>query len=202
MSKSYRRRYYRRRSSTSSQGVVGLAVVAALVISAYGSRLNRALVYAAIVGLAVLALVVAVWLGRKWKARAAYAAASLAEIDAMSGIEFEKYVADLLRRQGYTGIKLTERYDLGVDIIARKDGVTWGIQVKRSSGMVKAAAIRQVVTALKHYNCDRAMVITNATYSRPAVELARSNSCVLIDRSLLTTLAHNSAQSESTTSQQ
>jgi restriction system protein len=106
--------------------------------------------------------------------------------DKMTGIEFERYVARLLRSKGYSHIRLTEEYDYGIDIIAIKDGVTWGIQVKRYSGLVKADAVRQVVTALKKYHCDRAMVISNSTYSNVAKVLARSNKCVLVDRSILT----------------
>jgi len=100
----------------------------------------------------------------------------------MNGLEFERYVADLLRRHGFSSVTLTERYDLGVDILAQKKGERWGIQVKRYNGLVKAAAVRQVVTALKSYNCTKAMVITNSTYSRVAVRLAQSNNRVLIDR--------------------
>ena len=107
---------------------------------------------------------------------------SISAIDNMSGLEFEKYVAMLLGEIGYTSVRLTEKYDLGVDIIAMKDGVTWGIQVKRYSGLVKADAVRQVVTALKYYGCDRAMVITNSYYSNVAIKLARINGCILKDR--------------------
>jgi restriction system protein len=87
----------------------------------------------------------------------------------------------LLCTQGYGAIRLTEKYDYGVDIIAVKDSITWGIQVKRYNGLVKANAVRQVVTALRKYRCDRAMVITNSIYSRVAKELAQSNDCVLVD---------------------
>ena len=104
-------------------------------------------------------------------------------VDTMDGLAFEKYVAHLLKQQGYSNISLTEQYDYGVDIIATRNGIRWGIQVKRYSGLVKADAVRQVVTGLRVYGCDRAMVITNSTYSRVALELARSNGCELIDRS-------------------
>jgi restriction system protein len=107
--------------------------------------------------------------------------ADLIHIDNMTGLEFEKYVAHLLRTQGYKNVRLTEKYDLGVDIIATRDGVTWGIQVKRYSGLVRADAVRQAVTALKHYGCDRPMVITNSSFSKTAIKLARSNKCVLVD---------------------
>lgn len=106
-------------------------------------------------------------------------------IELMSWDEFEYFVADWLENQGYTDIRLTEHYDLGVDIVARKDGVTWGVQVKRYSGLVGINAVRQVVVALKMYGCDRAMVVTNSTFSRPAIELARSQDCLLINGSKL-----------------
>lgn len=102
-------------------------------------------------------------------------------IEVMSGVKFERYVARLLERNGYRHVRLTERYDYGVDIIAEKDGVKWGIQVKRHSGLVKANAVRQVVTALRKYDCNRAMVITNSSFSHVATELAQCNDCVLID---------------------
>ena len=100
----------------------------------------------------------------------------------MTGLEFEHYIAGLLRENGFRKVKLTERYDFGVDIIAEKDEVRWGIQVKRHEGMVKANAVRQVVTALRLYGCDRAMVTTNSTYSKVAQRLALANDCVLVDR--------------------
>jgi restriction system protein len=116
----------------------------------------------------------------------------MARIDTMTGLDFEKYVAKLLETQGYSYIGLTEKYDLGVDIIAYKDGSRWGIQVKRYSYMVKAEAVRQVVTALKSYQCDRSMVITNSTYSKVARRLADSNGCVLVERGkLLSWIQHS-----------
>lgn len=112
----------------------------------------------------------------------------LQDIDSMDGIDFEHYVAELLRKNGYRKVSLTEQYDFGVDIIAEKDGIRWGIQVKRYSGLVKAAAVRQVVTGLRMYECDRAMVITNGTYSTIARRLAAGNDCVLVDRTGLNRL--------------
>jgi restriction system protein len=108
-------------------------------------------------------------------------------VDTMTGLEFERHVAKLLKTQGYSHITLTVEYDYGVDIIAVKNSITWGIQVKRYSGLVKAEAVRQVVTALRIYQCDRAMVITNSNFSHTATTLADSNDCVLIDRRILQT---------------
>jgi restriction system protein len=115
---------------------------------------------------------------------------SMKLIDKMSGLEFERCIASLLEHQGYTNVRLTEKYDYGVDIIAEKDCIRWGIQVKRYSGLVKADAVRQVVTALKKYNCERSMVITTSIYSNVAKDLAKCNNCVLIDREILLQWVH------------
>jgi HJR/Mrr/RecB family endonuclease len=112
---------------------------------------------------------------------------NIKDVDSMTGLQFERYVAKMLKNRGCKNVRLTEHYDLGVDIIAQKDGVTWGIQTKRYSGLVGVDAVRQVVAALKQYDCDRSMVITNSPegYSRPARQLAKDNSCILIGRDRL-----------------
>ncbi len=108
----------------------------------------------------------------------------LSHVDTMTGLEFEKYVAKYLRNQGYK-TNLTEKYDLGIDIVAVKDGIRYGVQVKRHKGVVGANAVRQAVTALNLYDCDRAMVITNSYFSNTAIRLANSNDCILLDRDFL-----------------
>ncbi len=63
----------------------------------------------------------------------------------------------IIRRsmQKQSDIQFTEYYDLGVDIIAKKDGITWGVQVKHYQGLVSIEAVRQVVVALKKYKYGR-----------------------------------------------
>lgn len=124
---------------------------------------------------------------RRWiqKQRLKRIAHSNIAIDAMTWEEFEYFVADWLKDRGYTNVRLTEHYDLGVDIVAKKDGITWGVQVKHYRGLVGIEAVRQVVVALKKYKCDRAMVVTNSIFSRSAIEIAKSQDCILIDGSKL-----------------
>lgn len=176
-------RYYRRRRS--GNGIVPLILIA-MVAQYYGFTTDMAsalLVYAVIVAAAVtlMILLIKAW---RWRQRTTVRNSMLA-VDAMTGLEFERYVAALLKRQGFTRIKLTERYDWGVDIIAHKDGIRWGVQTKRSSGLVKVSAVRQVVAGLNKYGCERSMVVTNSVFSQPAMEIARINECVLINRNLL-----------------
>lgn len=109
----------------------------------------------------------------------------IAEIDRMSGLDFEKYLQALLLRRGYTQVRLTTTYDLGVDLVAQKDGYSWAIQAKRYSGTVGLDAIRQVIAAKNHYKCDKAMVITNSYFTKNAQTIASSTDCVLVDRTNL-----------------
>ena len=133
----------------------------------------------------LIALAIVLRIRRFIRDRLAHKAYTIASIDSMGGVEFEHYLAKLLRSRGYTNVSVTEKYDLGVDIVAKKDGITWGIQAKRYKSSVKADAIRQVYTGLNRYKCDRAMVVTNSTYSRPARELANDTGTVLVGREAL-----------------
>lgn len=187
------RKYKRRRNSSQTsvyEDVVGIGSLLVLLSTISVSKniidnVKHALPLMIFVLSLLVGLIVFIMLKRRARIRAIYEAYSLANIDTMTGIEFEIYLADLLRRRGFNDVSLTEHYDFGVDIIARKDGVTWGIQAKRYNNIVKAEAVRQVFTALVRYKCDKAMVITNSTFSRPARELANDNRIKLIDRSIL-----------------
>lgn len=127
-----------------------------------------------------------------WKLLSHRRFAQFKNIDAMDGLEFEHYVVGLLRRNGFRNVSLTEKYDFGVDIIAERDGIRWGIQAKRYSGPVGADAVRQVVAGLRLYGCDKAMVVTNSSFSTFAKKLAFGNDCVLIDRTKLRRLEQSS----------
>lgn len=110
---------------------------------------------------------------------------SLSDIDNLNWSEFEYYVADCLRSQGYSDVKITEKYDLGVDIVAIKDDCRLGVQVKHYKSLVGIEAVREAVAGLKAYDCDQSMVVTNNYYTRPAIRLAKCNNCILIDRKIL-----------------
>jgi restriction system protein len=183
-----RRHYRRRRQDNSLAGpllFVGGIVVAGLYTKLSAQELSFAIGVALVLAITTVALVLFVYYKRTEHEKQKLRALTTTDIDAMEGVAFEKYVAALLKQQGYTKVALTERYDLGIDIVALKNDVRWGVQVKRYSYVVRAAAVRQVVTALNNYHCQRSMVVTNSTFSRPAKILAETNDCVLVDRDTL-----------------
>ena len=163
-------------------------VILACIWWSHRALVQKAEQYAVVGVVVASSFIVAMYLLKAFKRMTSWRSprkASLANVDTMTGLEFEKLVAKLLKTQGYEKIRFTEKYDYGIDLIASKDGVTWGIQTKRYNGLVKASAVRQVVTALRKYNCSRAMVVTNSEFSRVAKELAQSNDCVLVGRDQL-----------------
>ncbi|MGH7240080.1 MAG: restriction endonuclease [Candidatus Saccharimonadales bacterium] len=171
-------RYSRNKQATHHDHLVfGLVVLLAAVLGAYHLAPGvPAIAVGATVGILIGAAVLAFNppSGRTYL-----------DVDQMSGHQFERYVAWLLVRQGYAPVRLTETFDYGIDITAKKDEVIWGIQCKRYRGKVSQSAVQASVTGLAHYGCDRAMVITSGYFTQRARLLADSAKCVLVDRAEL-----------------
>ena len=110
----------------------------------------------------------------------------LAKIDTMDGVDFEAYVADLLRSKGYITTVTKASGDQGVDIVAEKAGTRFAVQVKRQSQKVSRRAVADAVAGKVLYECSRAMVITNNYFQGGAEQLAYANNCELVDRDRLT----------------
>ena len=114
-----------------------------------------------------------------------YQASHLADIDHMTGRDFEHYVCHLLVHRGFAATVTPASNDFGVDILAERNGQKYAVQVKRYHNGVSRRAVSDAVTGRQHYGCDRAMVITNSSFTEGAKELARSTGCELIDRNVL-----------------
>jgi restriction system protein len=110
---------------------------------------------------------------------------SMTAIDAMSGVEFEGYVAARLRRAGWQ-VRFTPAVgDYGVDLIAEKDGQSVAIQCKRHGKSVGVAAVQQVVAGARHHGCTRSIVVSNQEFTTAAKQLAFTHRCQLIGRRAL-----------------
>ncbi|MCW3094482.1 MAG: putative endonuclease distantly related to archaeal Holliday junction resolvase and Mrr-like [Chthonomonadaceae bacterium] len=106
----------------------------------------------------------------------------LDDVDGMDGRTFEHYVAKLLQSQGYKTTVTQASGDLGVDIVAERDGVRYAIQCKRYSNQIPRTAVSDAVAGAAHYRCTEMMVVTNNYFPAGAVQLARANRCTLVDR--------------------
>lgn len=169
---------------------VTLGVLAALAILAGIGSASQPVVFSLIVLITCMVVLGAAWYyyfvyRRTLAYQAGLRQLQIDDVDNMSGVEFEKYVADLFRRQGYTFETTALSGDLGVDLIIIKDGVRTAVQTKRYSKPVNQAAIREAVAGMKHYKCTQAMVVTNNYFTKLATQLAKDNNCELIDRDKL-----------------
>lgn len=130
---------------------------------------------------AVVGLVFAVVLS----AEAIRRPSNMTAIDAMTGVEFEKYVAARLRRAGWQVDFTRATGDYGVDLIAVKDGKSVAVQCKRYGNPVGVAAVQQVVSGARHHDCTKSIVVSNQEFTVAAKQLAYTHGCQLIGRKTL-----------------
>ena len=103
-------------------------------------------------------------------------------VDAMSGYDFEDFLAKLLTTIGYD-VQVTKRSgDQGADLFAEKFGKKIVIQAKNYSENVGNSAVQQVLAAKTFYSCEQAMVMTNSYFTPSAKDLAQSAGVRLVDR--------------------
>lgn len=99
----------------------------------------------------------------------------------LSGIEFEKHVAELYRRRGYRTEITRGSGDQGVDVIAQNDQHRIGIQCKQWQGNVGNDAVQEAMAGKVFYNCSHAAVVCTSTFTPLARQLAERSDVQLID---------------------
>jgi restriction system protein len=100
----------------------------------------------------------------------------------MEGHEFEYYCADLLIKRGFLEVEVTKGSgDYGIDILAEKDGVTYGIQCKCYQEPVGVKAVQEAYAGRDYYDRMVGVVMTNQYFTAPAVQAARKLKIMLWD---------------------
>jgi restriction system protein len=110
------------------------------------------------------------------------------QIDAMSGRDFEVFIATLFQKMGFDVEQTKLTGDQGADVIVSKRGEKIAIQAKRSSARVGNRAVQEVMGSVSIYKALRGIVITNSFFTRSAIELAAANKIELIDKTRLSEL--------------
>ena len=120
--------------------------------------------------------------GRNAKPQKVY----MTKVDLMDGIEFENFVATLLKRNGYADVEVTKASgDYGVDILAKKDGKKIAFQCKCYSSNLGVKPVQEVYSGGKMYNAHKFVVVTNAYFTKNAVALANQLGVELWSRDYL-----------------
>ena len=109
------------------------------------------------------------------------------EVDSLSDIQFEHFTAELFKGLGFATNVTRKSGDYGVDVSARNELVSIGIQCKHLSfsGSVGVEAVQEVVTGIRYWNLDKGIVLTNRTYTVAAKRIAIQNHITLLDRKWL-----------------
>ena len=127
----------------------------------------------------------------------AYGHARASELDQLSGIAFEEFLAGLYRTLGYAAEFTAATGDYGADLILSKDGKRICVQAKRYTGSVGVAAVQEALSGKAYYQCDAAWVITTGTFTTNALELAAKSGVKMIGRSDIGNLmAQHTAKAE------
>ncbi|MFF1379043.1 restriction endonuclease [Streptomyces sp. NPDC058308] len=130
---------------------------------------------------------------RTWRAQEEAKARelSMAEVDALSWQDFEKYVADLCRRDGCTRVVVSGKSgDLGADVVGYlADGRKLVIQAKKYAPerSVSSPDMQKFVgTARPEHGADVALYVTTCrAFTRAALDLAVRQNIVALHRDLL-----------------
>ena len=108
------------------------------------------------------------------------------DLDEIEGHDFEYYCAELLKKRGFVDVVVTKGSgDYGVDVLAEKDGVTYGIQCKAYSTPVGVKAVQEAYAGKEYYDRMVGAVLTNQYFTKPAVEAAKKLKILLWDRGYL-----------------
>ncbi len=107
------------------------------------------------------------------------------DVDDSDPISYENSIAEVFEQHGWEARVTKASGDQGADVIAKYDGFKMIIQCKLYSSPVSNKAVQEVYSALNYYNGDKAVVITNSTFTKSAKQLAESNDVLLIHHSQL-----------------
>ena len=131
----------------------------------------------------------------KWKFGRFIKNLSISKIDSLNGQEFEEFIADYFCYLGFKTSLTPTSGDNGIDVIAKNKHISIGIQAKLYyNHNVGNKAIQEVFSGKNYYQLTHALVITNWTFSKPALTLANSLKVLTIDRNKLSHLLKQSRQ--------
>lgn len=91
----------------------------------------------------------------------------------MDGYQYEQECARYLKTHGFRQVSQTPQSgDQGVDVIAYRRGLRYGIQCKYYSSSVGNKAVQEAYAGAAYYDCDVAVVMTNSDFTPAARKLA------------------------------
>ncbi|MBX9867436.1 MAG: restriction endonuclease [Burkholderiales bacterium] len=106
----------------------------------------------------------------------------------MTPYEYEHFVANVLSQSGWDCIVTKSSGDQGIDVIATKKQKKVVAQCKLYSRSVGNTAVQEITAGRMHKNADYAIVVSNSTYTKSAIQLASTTNVLLLHHSNLNDL--------------
>lgn len=114
---------------------------------------------------------------------------SLSSVDTLSGEDFELFIAELCRRDGYTKVeRVGGAGDHGVDVKGvLPDGRSMVIQCKRYAAHrpIPSEDIRGLLGSIQHFTADVGVFVTTSRFSKPALAFAAQHGIITVHRNHL-----------------
>ena len=98
-----------------------------------------------------------------------------------TGTQFELYLVNLFNDLGYKSKHNGKAGDQGADLILKKGDYVYAVQAKYYTGKLDNTSVQEIIGALKFYNANQGVVVTNSEFTQGAKELAKANNVILID---------------------
>ena len=107
------------------------------------------------------------------------------DVDSLSPLEFEHYCAGILKANGWRARVTQTSGDQGIDIIAEYKGKKAVFQCKKYASPVGNKAVQEVIAGKQFTGASIAAVVSNATYTSSAKQLANTTGVYLLHHSEL-----------------
>lgn len=140
-----------------------------------------------IMGMGIIGIILIVYVSSKriWnlQEKKRFLRYKIDKIDQLDGISFEKFLGYHLMEKGYKVRYTPMTADYGADLILMAPkNVKIVVQAKRWNSHVGITAVQEILGAIKYYEADYGVVITNNYYTPNAIILAKVNGILLFNR--------------------
>ena len=98
-----------------------------------------------------------------------------------SGVDYEHYIEMLLQSNGFSISRTPITGDKGVDLVEEKHNIRIAIQCKYYSKPVGNKAVQEVIAGRDFYNCQRACVVSNNSFTPAARKIANVSNILLLN---------------------
>lgn len=107
---------------------------------------------------------------------------SIGKIRDLTWRQFESYVGEAFRRQGYSVVETPAGPDGGVDLVLRKDGEKTYVQCKHwKSYKVSVDKVRALLGSMAAGGANRGVLVTTGSFTSSAVQFGREHGIKLIN---------------------